>query len=107
MAYMVLCRVLCQSSSLPEVQHTFSLHAHATLLLLFGVDVHMQPLAVKAISAICTRYTVLDTHSRNYYKEPTAKIDIALSASPSVGVLPACLAAVVLSFVLSCFECPS
>ena len=30
---------------------------------------------------------ILDTHKSNYYKNPTAKIDLALSASPLVSAL--------------------
>ena len=50
----------------------------------------MQPLAVEGVVAIVTalkdagfpiHYHVLDTHLRGYFKNPTGKIDIAISAS--------------------------
>ena len=65
---------------------TACLAAHrACVCLAQPAFIHAQVLAVSALESMGSEHEVLDTHKEHYYKMPTAKIDIALSASKRVG----------------------
>lgn len=64
-------------------------YAHVPTLLPYVLQ---QQLALTAFRSICPlpesggHFYVLDTHKEKFFKNPTAKIDIALSTSKDVGL---------------------